>query len=93
MYLTVPVRNTDLVSLPPLENLVMNRVLGDYFESLLYDIFVSIDERTTVEQLADVLQTDVENVRQAVSVYLMLGFAKNKSAEPIRGADGEPGPQ
>ena len=26
----------------------MNRVLGDYFETLLYKIFVSIDEHTPV---------------------------------------------
>lgn len=93
VFLTVPVRNTDLISVPPLENFVMNRVLGDYFENLLYDIFVSIDERTTVEQIAEVLQTDVENVKQAVSVYLLLRMAKNKSAEPILGPDGKPLPQ
>ena len=29
----------------------MNRVLGDYFETLLYKIFVSIDEHTTVSEV------------------------------------------
>ena len=29
----------------------MNRVLGDYFETLLYKIFVSIDEHTTVAEV------------------------------------------
>ena len=29
----------------------MNRVLGDYFETLLYKIFVSIDEHTTVAKV------------------------------------------
>ncbi|KAH3745940.1 FAM91 family protein [Pelomyxa schiedti] len=83
VYITVPVNNTDHIAVPPLENFVMNRVLGDYFENLLYNVFVSINERTTVAQLAEVLQTDVENVKQAVSLYIMLGFAKNKSVEPL----------
>ena len=39
------------ISVPPLEGFVMNRVLGDYFETLLYKIFVSIDEHTTVSEV------------------------------------------
>lgn len=38
----------------------MNRVAGDYFENLLYKIFVSMDERTSVEKLAKVLDIDIE---------------------------------
>ena len=30
----------------------MNRVSGDYFETLLYKIFVSIDENTTVAEVS-----------------------------------------
>jgi len=29
----------------------MNRVTGDYFETLLYKIFVSIDERTSISEV------------------------------------------
>lgn len=36
---------------PPLEGFVMNRVQGDYFETLLYKIFVSIDEQTNVSEV------------------------------------------
>lgn len=36
---------------PPLEGFVMNRVQGDYFETLLYKIFVSIDEQTNVAEV------------------------------------------
>lgn len=39
------------VSVPPLEGFVMNRVQGDYFETLLYKIFVSIDEQTNVAEV------------------------------------------
>ena len=90
---------------PPLEGFVMNRVLGDYFETLLYKIFVSIDENTNVNevtkgeekrnfgnanslsfihfrlQLAAVLEIDVNLVRDAVSLYCRLGFAKKKNCE------------
>ena len=34
----------------------MNRVLGDYFETLLYKIFVSIDENTTVAEVSQLWQ-------------------------------------
>lgn len=40
-----------VISVPPLEGFVMNRVLGDYFETLLYKIFVSIDEHTPVSEV------------------------------------------
>ncbi|KYQ90141.1 FAM91 family protein [Tieghemostelium lacteum] len=65
VYVDVPIQNSDTISVPPLEGFVMNRVLGDYFESLLYKIFVSIDERTTVQQLSELLQINVESVKQA----------------------------
>ena len=30
----------------------MNRVLGDYFETLMYKIFVSIDEHTNIAEVS-----------------------------------------
>lgn len=41
----------------------MNRVQGDYFETLLYKIFVSIDEYTDMKELSTVLQIDLEQVK------------------------------
>ena len=41
----------------------MNRVLGDHFETLLYKIFVSIDENTTIQELGNLLQIDVQLVK------------------------------
>eukprot|EP01132_Coremiostelium_polycephalum_P001393 gene1393-1760_t len=83
VFIDVPILNSDMISVPPLEGFVMNRVQGDYFENLLYTIFLSIDERTTVSQLSDVIQIDVELVKQAVSLYCRLGFAKKKNLEPL----------
>lgn len=51
IYLDVPVYESDKIIVPPLEGFVMNRVLGDYFETLLYKIFVSIDEHTAVKEV------------------------------------------
>lgn len=51
VYVEVPVEDDDYIVVPPLEGFVMNRVLGDYFETLLYKIFVSIDEHTTVAEV------------------------------------------
>lgn len=52
---------------PPLQGFVMNRVQGDYFETLLYKIFVSIDEHTSVAELANVLQVDVNLIKVGVT--------------------------
>jgi len=62
LYLDAPVDDTDLIKVPPLEGFVMNRVLGDYLETLLYKIFVSIDEHTTVAELANILRIDLQQV-------------------------------
>lgn len=51
VYLEVPIDDNDHISVPPLEGFVMNRVLGDYFETLLYKIFVSVDEKTSVGEV------------------------------------------
>ncbi|XP_061720998.1 protein FAM91A1 [Cydia pomonella] len=77
IYLDVPITAEDRVSVPPLKGFVMNRVAGDYFETLLYKVFVSIDEHTTVAELAAVLQVECSLVKQAVSLYCRLGFAQH----------------
>jgi hypothetical protein len=59
----------------------MNRVSGDYFENLLYKIFVSMDERMSVEKLSQVIDVDVELVKHAMSLYCRLGFAKKKNLD------------
>ena len=50
----------------------MNRVQGDYFETLLYKIFVSIDEHTNMFDLASVLQVDLNQVKVNVVNALLL---------------------
>jgi hypothetical protein len=63
VHIHVPINDDDLIVLPPLKNFIMNRTPNDHFEKLLYDILVSIDERTTVGQLASILEVDVDLVK------------------------------
>lgn len=81
VYLDVPITSADLIQVPPLQGFVMNRIIGDYFETLLYKIFVSIDEHMSVGELANVLDVDSESVKQAVSLYCRLGFARKLNPE------------
>ncbi len=83
IYLDVPLNENDFVEVPPLEGFVMNRITGDYFETLLYKLFVSIDERTSLSELASLLQIDIDLVLNAVSLYCRLSFAIKKFAKTI----------
>lgn len=81
IYLDVPISGEDKICIPPLRNFVMNRVSGDYFENLLYKVFVSTDEHMTMSELAQMLQIELNAVKQAVSLFCRLGFAKKKESE------------
>lgn len=79
IYLDVPINDEDQICIPPLRNFVMNRVSGDYFENLLYQIFVSADEHMTISELAQMLQINPDTVKHAVSLFCRLGFARKKT--------------
>ncbi|XP_011197048.1 protein FAM91A1 [Zeugodacus cucurbitae] len=79
IYLDIPISGEDCISIPPLRNFVMNRTSGDHFENLLYKIFVSADEHMTISELAQMLQVDLDSVKQAVSLLCRLGFSRRKS--------------
>lgn len=79
IYLDVPIYDDDFIVVPPLEGFVMNRVTGDYFETLLYKIFISIDQSTPVKELANILEIDIRLVKNAVSMYCRLKFAYKKN--------------
>lgn len=51
VYYDVPIYDDDHIIVSTLGGFVMNRVLGDNFENLLYKIFVSIDEHTSVSEV------------------------------------------
>lgn len=79
IYLDVPIYDDDFIVVPPLEGFVMNRVTGDYIETLLYKIFVSIDQSTPVQELAKILEIDIRLVKNAISMYCRLKFAYKKN--------------
>lgn len=82
VYLEVPVADSDYIQVPPLgSGFVMNRIVGDYFEVLLYKLFVSTDEHTTILELSKILTLDIDLVKQTMSMFLRLGFAKKKNLE------------
>ena len=70
VYLSVPINDADCIIVPPLEGFVMNRVMGDSFENLLYKIFVSIDEHTPILELAALLRIDIQLV---YNIYIYIG--------------------
>jgi len=87
VHFHVPVNSDDYIVIPPLKGFIMNRTPNDHFEKLLYDILVTLDERTTVGQLAKILQVDENMVKSAVSVCCRLGFAKKRVIKPKNMSD------
>ncbi|CAH8612115.1 unnamed protein product [Dicrocoelium dendriticum] len=87
VYIDVPVSEEDRICVSTLESFVMNRTKGDDRENLLYKIFVSTDENTTIKELAECLQVEVSLVAQAASVFCRLGFACKRSFFDPRSAN------
>lgn len=74
----------DHISIPPLKNFIMNRVTGDYFESLCYKIFVTADEHMKISELALLLQVHLDTVKHVISLFCRLGFARLKTTREIQ---------
>ncbi|CAD7697174.1 unnamed protein product [Ostreobium quekettii] len=79
VYFTVPIKEDDHFTIPPLEGFVSNKntVPGegvDPMESLLYSIFVANSESCSVGDLARVLNVNVSQVQAAMGVACRLGF-------------------
>ena len=77
------IAENDQIVVPPLQNFVMNRTSSDPFEKLLYDILVSIDSRTTVSELAVMLEKDISEVANAVAIYCRTGMAFKRTARGL----------
>lgn len=81
IYIQIPLTTNDTVKLLPLDNFVMNRVGGDYLEGLCYKSFISIDERTTIENLSKMLAVDVSEISKVLSLFIRLGLAAKFTVE------------
>ena len=87
----VPMSAPDRIAVPPLSGFVMNRVGNDYLEKVLYEMFVSNDEATTLGNLAALLGQSAELVMRAASIACRLGFAKKLTAPSLSAAPPTPG--
>lgn len=56
---------------------------GDPIEGLLYATFISNTERADVASLADVLNVDLQQLAQAVSIACRLGFGTRREAHRL----------
>lgn len=83
IYLDVPISGEDYISIPPLKNFIMNRITGDYFESLCYKIFVTADEHMKISELASLLQVQLDTVKHVISLFCRLSFAKLKTTREV----------
>lgn len=50
----------------------MNRTTNDHFEKLLYMILVTIDERTSVAEVAKIIEVDVESVKVRTTIRVSI---------------------
>lgn len=82
VHFHVPIDDQDYIILPPLKHFIMNRQPDSHFEKLLYDVLVTIDERTSVSDLATLLEGSLDIIRHAVSICCRLDFAKKKMKKP-----------
>ena len=81
LFFDVPILENDTVTLPPLDNFVMNRTSGDEIENLLYKLFQVLDETMTMKELASMLDVEVKVVTMAVSLMCRLGFCHKQKSE------------
>jgi hypothetical protein len=91
VYIEVPLSPQDTVKLLALDKFVMNCVGGDYLEGLCYKSFISIDDRTTVDQLSKMLAVEVFEIAKVLSLFIRLGLAERVTpTEPVDGPGPEP---
>ncbi|BHF57510.1 hypothetical protein SprV_0100045200 [Sparganum proliferum] len=81
VYFDVPIFDDDCISVPTLDGFIMNRITGDSCETMLYKIFVSLDPRSCVRDLAVDLGVQTEFVRNAASIFCRLGFAQKSESQ------------
>ena len=83
IYFDVPIAEDDAVIVPPLEGFVMNRTLGDYFETLLYKVYIVVQsmicKRNKPKKLIDLKSLRV----QTLAVMNKLPLAANKKIKGL----------
>jgi len=75
IFIEVPVSENEHFRVPVLDGFVMNRLSGDYMESLLYKVFSTMSSQS-VGELSQLLDEKVELVIDAISTLSRLGFVE-----------------
>ena len=75
LFIVVPVYPEDHFRVPVLDGFVMNRLSGDYMESLLYKVFSTMSSQS-VGEMSELLDEKVEVVAEAISTLNRLGFVE-----------------
>ncbi|EPY19059.1 hypothetical protein STCU_09646 [Strigomonas culicis] len=78
LYATFSVSPDDCLVVPPLGSFVMNRTSSEPQEVLLYRILSTVDERTSLGQLSQLLMLDDADVCAAAELLIQLGLARLK---------------
>lgn len=76
VYFLVEISPDDSFIIPPMSGFVMNRSINysDPLEKLLYDVLVSMDERSSAQHVAEILNVPFPLVQNALSLLCQLGF-------------------
>lgn len=75
IFIDVPVLENDHFRVPVLDGFVMNRLSGDYMESLLYKVFSTLSSQS-VGELTQLLDEKMELVIDVLSTLNRLGFVE-----------------
>ncbi|CAG0881006.1 unnamed protein product, partial [Darwinula stevensoni] len=82
VYVDVPIDSGDCVEIPPLEGFVMNRLMGDYFETLLYKVLVSIHHDSSVKEVGEILKVPESLLKRVLSFAVRMGLGVRKGFQP-----------
>ncbi|KAI3382646.1 hypothetical protein SNEBB_005389 [Seison nebaliae] len=83
IFFHIPIYDSDLFVVPPLEGFVMNRVAGDFMENLLYQIFISFDEHMQLDDLSEILDVSKSRIIAAMSILCRLNLVRKKNTAEL----------
>ncbi|KAL0210923.1 hypothetical protein P9112_009221 [Eukaryota sp. TZLM1-RC] len=79
VLIAFPVSLSDVFIVQPLQGFVMNRLGNDWFEGVLYDVFMAFNGVFTIESIASTLSLSVNIVCIAASVLARLNLVFKRS--------------
>jgi len=74
IYFKIPISSTDRFRVKILDGFVMNRLSGDYVETILYKVFSTLSSSSSVSNLCELLGDEEEIIKGAISTLNRFGF-------------------